>query len=131
MIELASEGSVAAFAGADAYGIFDMENKDLPVAHLAGLGDFLNHLDDLLNHFVWYNDFQLCLWDKVNLVLAAPVELGVALLPAESLDLTDGHALDSDFAQCIAHVIEAKRFYNGGHELNSLNLHSKKRWCVC
>ena len=42
----------------------------------------------------------------------------MAPLPAEPFDLGDGHTLYADLGQCIAHIIEAKRFDDCGYELH-------------
>ena len=77
------------------------------------------------------NDLDLDLWDEVNGVFGAPVDLRMAFLSAESLDLGHGHSLDTDFAERIAHIIEAKGFYNGGDELHQSFLREVVRRCVC
>ena len=42
--------------------------------------------------------------------IGAPVEFGMALLPAETFDLGHGHAGDTDAGQCLTHVIQFERF---------------------
>jgi hypothetical protein len=55
----------------------------------------------------------------------------MAALASEALDLANGHTLDADFAERIAHIIEAKGFYNGGDELHQSFLREVVRRCVC
>ncbi len=74
-------------------------DEDLAVADAPGLRRLLDCVDDLRDLVVLHDDLELHLGQEVHDVLGAAVELGVALLPAEALDLSDGHALDADAAQ--------------------------------
>ena len=38
----------------------------LPVTRIAGMGIFLNHVDNLINHLVIDNHFQLYAWHKFH-----------------------------------------------------------------
>src|SRR5664280_3287622 len=51
---------------------------------------------DFFREVVRHHHLDFDLGQEVHLVLAAPVGLGMTLLPAEPLDLADGHAHDSD-----------------------------------
>ena len=74
-------------------------------------------------------DIELDLRKEVHHVLGAPVELGVPFLPAESLDLGDGHPLNADLRQCGPYVIELERFDDRGNEMHRcLSLDS--RWLL-
>ena len=121
LIAPVSEGAVAGFAGANAPYLVDCRNENLAVADLAGLGGVDDGFDDAFDQVVGDCDFNLGFGKKINNILGSAVEFGVAALAAEAFDLTDGHALDSDLTQCIAHVIKAKGFYNGGDELHKLD----------
>src|SRR5205814_836481 len=81
------------FAGADADYFFKLEYENLAVADLTGVGGLLDRLDHLVEHFRLDRSFDLHLRQEVDHVLRAAVELGVALLPPETLDLCDGDAL--------------------------------------
>ena len=52
---------------------------------------------------------DLHLGQEVDDVLGAAIELGVALLAAEALDLGDGEAGDADLGQRFAHFVELER----------------------
>ena len=103
--------------------------KILPVADFAGPGRGGDGLDDLVEPRVVDRDLELDLRKEVHHVLRAPIELGVPLLPAESLDLGDGHSLNADLRQRRAHVVELERFDDRGDEMHGrLSLNS--RWLL-
>ena len=56
---------------------------------------------------------------KIHRVLAAAVDLGVALLAAESLDLGYGHALDAGFGQGLLHLFQFERFDDGDDQFHA------------
>ena len=72
--------------------LLDRGDEDLAVADLAGLGGLDDRVDAALGVAVLDDDLDLHLGQEVDDVLGAAVELGVALLPAEALDLGDGQA---------------------------------------
>jgi len=55
----------------------------------------------------------LIVGQEVDHVLGAAVELGVALLATEALDLGDGDAGDADFAERLADVVQLERLDDG------------------
>jgi hypothetical protein len=90
-------------------------NEDLAVADLAGLGRLGDGLDGLiqLRRYLIDGDLDLDLGQKVDDVFGAAVELRVALLTAEALDLVTvmpGHA---DVREGLAHVVELERLDDG------------------
>src|SRR5688500_3970893 len=95
-ISFSSECRRIGLAGADADDFFQIEHEDLAVADLAGVRRFLDRLDHLLEQLGLDRGFDLHLGQEVDHVLGAAVELGVALLPAEPLDLGDGDPLHAD-----------------------------------
>jgi hypothetical protein len=90
-----------------------LEDEDLAVADLAGVGGLADDLDHLLDQVVVDGGFQLHLGQEVDHILGATVQLGVALLASETLDLGDGDALHADLRQGLAHVIELEGLDNG------------------
>ena len=115
------DGVVAAFAGADADGVFDWEDEDFTVADFAGVGGFGDGVDDLVAAGVVDDDFDFDFRDEVDGVFAAAVDFGVAFLAAEAADFGDGHALDADFRESRFHVFEFEGlddgfdFFHGGY----------------
>ena len=69
---------------------------------------------------VGQDDFDLHLRQEINGVLAAPIDFGVALLPAKTLDLGDGHALQAEFVQGVLDVVQFERFDDGFNFLHDI-----------
>ena len=107
------DGIFAALTCSDANDVFDREQKDLAVADFSCFGGPLNDLYDLGNDFIGYDQFDLGLGDKINLVFRPPVEFGMTLLPSKSPDLADRHPLDTNFCEPIFHFVQLKWFDNG------------------
>src|SRR5262249_34167566 len=82
---------------------------DLSVADLARVGALLDRFDHAVEHVVLDRGFHLHLRKEVHDVLGAAVELGVALLPPESLHLGHCDALHADGREGIAHLVELER----------------------
>src|SRR5512145_2377004 len=108
----------ADFAGADADRLLERKHEDLAVADLAGVGRFLDRLDHLLQQVVLDRHLDLDLGQEVDDVLRAPVQLGVAFLPAEALDLGDGDALHADGGQRLPHLVKLERLDDCGYEFH-------------
>ena len=89
---------VAVLTGPDPDRVFDRKDEDLAVTDLARLAGFLEGEDDLLGLVVRDDDFELELGEEVDDVLRTAVELRVALLSAEALDLGHSQAFDAHTA---------------------------------
>ena len=98
-----------AFAGADADGLLDGEDEDLAVADAAGARGGLDRLDDALDQIVLDHHLDLHLGQEVDDIFGAAIELGMALLAAEALDLGDGDPADPDLVERVLHVVELER----------------------
>src|SRR5690606_39040573 len=105
-------------AGANADGLFEIEDEDLPVADLSGVGRLLDRFDDLLEQLLLDGDFDLDLGEEIDDVLCAPVQFGVSLLPAEALDLGDGDALYADGGEGLPHLVKLERLDDRGYEFH-------------
>ena len=64
-----------------------------------------------------HEHLDLDLGHEVDLVLGAPVGLGVAALAAEALDLGDREAGHAGLSQGVLHRVEHVRLHDGGHEV--------------
>ena len=80
--------------------------KILPSPIGAGTRHFDDGLDDGVDLIVGDEQLQLALGEEVHAVLAAAIELGVALLAAEALDFGHGEALDPDLHERRLDVVE-------------------------
>src|SRR3954463_4315062 len=81
------DGRVVDLAGADAHNMLDGCHEDLAVADLARARRLHDRLDGGLDMVVRYDNFNLHLGQEVDDILGAPVELGMAFLPAKALHL--------------------------------------------
>src|SRR5208283_4141877 len=90
------EGIRAGLASADAHDLFEVKNEYLPVADLAGVSRFLHRFNDTVEQVGSDRRFDLHLGQEIDDILRPSVQLGVPLLPPESLDLGNGDALHAD-----------------------------------
>src|SRR5215510_12431450 len=118
----------ADFAGADADDLLEVEYEDLPVADLAGVRRLLDRLDHLLEHVAFDRGFDLDLRQEVDDVLGPTIELRVALLPPEALDLGDRDPLHADARQRLAHLVELERLDDGRNEFHGNPLAISAPW---
>ena len=124
----ASERRVVGLAGADADHTIDVGDEDLAVTDLAGLGGLDDRLDDLVDEVAAHRDFDAGLGHEVDDVLGPAVELGVAALAAEALDLGDRHAGDADLRERRADVVELEGLDDCGDQFHSS---LPNIWTVC
>src|SRR5258706_3423477 len=108
-----SDRVFAAIARADAHRFDHRQYEYLPVADAARVRSGLNRSDHLGDEVVGGDDLEFDLGQEVHDVLRAPVELRVALLPAEALHLRDGDALKADRVQRFLHLIELEGLDDG------------------
>src|SRR6266550_1282149 len=111
-----SYGVRAHLARPDADDLFHRRDPHLAVADLVGAGggdDGAGHPVDLA---VVDQDLDPHLGHEVDRVLRAPVDLGVAPLTAEALDLRDGHAGDAEAPESLLGFIQLERLDDGGDE---------------
>ena len=80
--------------------------KNLAVADLPGLGGGADRLDDLSASVRRDGDLDTDFRQEIHRVFGAAIDFGVALLPAVTLDLGDGHAANADGGEGIAHLVE-------------------------
>src|SRR3972149_6735844 len=93
-------------AGADAHHLLDRGDEDLSIADLAGPCRLDHRFDRGIDHALGDDDLDLHLREEVDDVLGAAIQLGVALLPAEPLDLRDREAGHPHLGERLAHLVE-------------------------
>src|SRR5574342_1417570 len=101
-----SERALVPFTRPDTHRGIDGLDEDLAVTDIARLGGSREDPRHLVDEVVGDHDLHLDLRKEVDRVLAAPVQLGVALLPTEPSHLGHGHADDADAGQRFLHVVE-------------------------
>src|SRR6266496_220634 len=113
------EGGLATLPGPNAHDLLQIAHEDLAVSELAGLGGLEDGFHRLLDQLLGQRDLDLDLGQELDLVLAAPVGLGVALLAAETLHLADRHPHDADLLQGVLHRLQQVRPHDGFDLLHS------------
>src|SRR5688572_25782908 len=108
-------------AGADANDFFQVEDEDLSVADLAGIGGLLDGLDRLLEHLALHRGLELHLGQEIDDILGAAVQLGVALLPAKALHLRHRDSLHADRRERLAHLVELERLDDCGYQFHGVS----------
>src|SRR5688572_20020529 len=103
------QGRLVAFARADADGGLHRRDEDLAVADVAGLRGRGDDLGDLVDDLVRHDDLHLDLGEEVDRVLAAAIQLGVALLTPEPPHLGHRHANHADAGEGFLDVVELER----------------------
>src|SRR4051812_87142 len=113
-----SQRVAVSLPGADAHRVLDLDHENLAVADLPGFGGAGDRLNDAVGAIVRHHDLDLDLGQEIHGVFCAAIDLGVALLTTETLDLADGQAGDPELGQRVAHVFELERLDDGGDELH-------------
>src|SRR5262245_9485512 len=116
-----SERCSVGFAGADAYGVIEVENEDLAVADLAGLcraGDGVDHLVGLLTRD---RDLDFDFRQEVHRVFGAAVNFGVAFLSPVSLDFSDGETVHPRRSESVSHFVELEWLDDGHDDFHGFN----------
>jgi hypothetical protein len=108
-------------AGADPHNPVQVPDEDLAVADFAGAGGLHDRLYHAIDLVVGDGDFQLDLGQEVDHVLGPAVQLGVALLATEALDLGGGDARHAGLGQRLADIVELERLDHGHDHLHRLS----------
>src|SRR5436853_3419645 len=107
------------FPGADANDFLKIEHEDLAVADLAGVRRFLDRLDRLLEQLCLDRGLDLHFGQKVDDVLRAAIELGMAFLAPEALHFSHGDALHADRRERFSHFVELEGLDDCGYEFHA------------
>src|SRR5205823_5664382 len=102
---IALQRRLAPLASADADHLVDGGHEDLPVPDPPCLGGTLDRLQSLWHHLVGEHHLDLHLGQEIDHVLRAPIQLGVAFLTSEPLDLGDGKPEDAHVRQRLLHFV--------------------------
>src|SRR3970282_1237467 len=89
--------------------LFARNDEDLPVTDPSRLRRRLDGLHHLFTLAIRHDPLDLHLRKKIDGRFRPPVELGMPLLSAESLHLTDREPLDADLRQGILHLVQLER----------------------
>src|SRR5580704_1759606 len=100
----------------------EAEHENLAVADLAGFRRGADRVDDLLDLSGGAGDFDFDLGQKAHRIFGAAIDFSVPLLPPVSLHLGDGQALNTDFSERVAHLVQLEwldNSYNDFHRYSS------------
>src|SRR6476619_3668227 len=104
-----SDGIRAAVAGTDPDCLLDRQHANLAVADPPGPCGALDRLDDAVDLVVLDHHLDFPLGDEVDDLFGTAIELGMALLATEALDLTDSDSADAGVVQRVLHIVQLER----------------------
>src|SRR5215472_5795731 len=119
-----SNGIRPLLSGSNANGLLDRHDKDLAVADLLSPGGVLDRLHGAFDERVVEHHLDLDLWQKVYHVFCPAIDFGMPFLPAEALDLADGHAGHADLVQRVFYLVELERLDDRFDLLHGLTIAS-------
>src|SRR5579871_5375999 len=106
------------FASPDPQRVIDRRYENLAVANLPGARACGNHIDCLVGDIGCDRDLDPQLGQEVHDILSTAIDLGMALLPAVTLDFGDRHSVYADRGQRLADLVQFERFDNGDNKLH-------------
>jgi hypothetical protein len=112
LLRAGSDRFRAFFPGADAQNLFDIGYENLSVADPAGMSGLLDRLDRVFNQIVFDDDFDFHFREEIDDIFGAPIKLGVAFLPPETLGFGYREALNADVVKSFLHFVELERLDN-------------------
>jgi hypothetical protein len=90
--------------------LLDRTHEDLAVANLAGAGGLDDRFHGTVDNTIIHHRFDLDLGQEVDDILRAPVQLGMALLAAESFYFRHCQARNADIGQRFTDFVKLERF---------------------
>src|SRR5215213_1918705 len=114
-----SECIVAALTGADPDDLVDRRHPHLAVTDLAGGGGLDDRVDHASGVQFAHHDLDPHLRYEVHLVLRPAVDLGVAALATEALDLAHREPRDADEFERVLDVVQLERLDDRGDQLHT------------
>src|SRR4029450_7980871 len=117
-----SDGVGPGLPGPDPPDVLDGHDPYLAVADLAGASRFDELLDHPIDITVVDEDLDPDLWNEVDRVLGAPVDLRVPALTAEPLDVGDREALHPEVLDGVLHVVDLERLDDAHDELHESSI---------
>src|SRR6185503_16808834 len=115
------ESRSVGLAGADAHGVFQIEDEDFSVADLSGLRGTCDGADDLVDLLGVYCHFDLDLGQKAHRIFGPTIDFRVPLLTPVPLDLADGQPLHADGGQSVTDLVELEGFDNGHDDFHGFD----------
>jgi len=108
-----SDRRFACLFGANTNGVVYGTDENLSVPDFSRFCGLHNRCHGLFHQTVRKHDFDLNLWQKIDGVFTAALNLGMPLLTAKALHFTHRHSLEPEARQCILHFLELEGFNDG------------------
>src|SRR6266536_476971 len=108
-----SDRRFAGLAGANPHDLLDRCDEDLAVADLSRPRGFYDRFYRAFDEIVGDDHLDLDLGQEIDDVLRTAIELGMALLAAETLNLRHREPADADIGERFAHLVELERLDDG------------------
>jgi hypothetical protein len=106
-------------AGADADHLLEWRDEDLAVPDPAAVGGVGDGLDHALGVVIAHRHLDPHLGNKIDHVLGAAIDFGMAFLAPEAAHLGHRHAGNADGAQRVAHVVQLVRLDHRRYEFHA------------
>src|SRR3954469_3196689 len=106
MLSAKSEGRGICLAGADAYRMVEVDDEDLAVADLAGLGSGGDGVDGLVDLIRGNSDLDLDLGQEAHGVFGATIDFRMAFLAAITFDFRHPETMNANGGQGITDFFE-------------------------
>src|SRR5262249_2714204 len=108
-------------AGADAHGVFQIEDEDFPITDLSGLRGASDGPYDFVDLLGVYCHFNLDLRQEAHRILGTTVDFRVPFLTPVSFDLSNGQSLHADGGQSVTDLVELERFDNSHDDFHGFD----------
>src|ERR1700687_328174 len=109
------------FAGADAHGVIDGEDKYFAIADLAGLRGAGDGTDDLVDLVSCHCDLHFDFREEAHCIFGPTIDFRVTLLTPVALDLCDSQPLHPDGGQSVTDLVEFERLDNGHDDFHGFD----------
>ena len=113
------DGAVVALAGADPDRAFEIDDEDLAVADLAGLGALAERLERRLDELVRDGDLEADLLGETHLHARAAIRLDAIELAAVALDAAQREPAHLGAVEGLEHVVDLVRSDDADDELHA------------
>src|SRR3954471_5475350 len=90
-----SDSGFAFFIGADANGLLNVGNENLPITDFSGFGRLDDRGDGAIQLLVTEDNFDFDLRQEIDSIFAAAIDFRVTFLPTEPLHFADGHTFNT------------------------------------
>src|SRR5689334_22027566 len=105
-------------AGADAHRMIEGGDEDLAVTDLPGARRRAQRFDHPVSLLGGHRHLDADFRQEAHHIFGATIDLGMALLAAIAFDLRDGHAVDAEAVERLAHVVEFEWLDDRNNELH-------------